>query len=410
MTSEICTKTSSYQAPANYNEIRDIWLACKLGNIRDVQFLLSNNPTLLHENDIHGNSPLYVAAHAGHYNIVQYLCEKGAKDENRRAYLSALNLPIRYLIRMYNPVDDAQTSNKKKNEKTEKNKLSTFVNHFLEVKNKKVDEGMRMGGVIIFKTTHENKTTLLRCHLMFLIARWKNFVQNYLGTTEEQVIQRVKEIQNANVHSDDTRDLIDLGEVNPATVKLLLEYIYTGGLFVDEKQFKNYFDGSGAIHQKRDAFNELHNVCQRFGFEELVSIMDDYLKIVRPDANNVKQKASEYEKATDKYLKSIIQMEIDLQLARIPEPKKIESNNKEIITLQEKMNKLVKENAPSKDILAVQQYMTHLVSDSYRLKESIEKEARRGTVEQMILKWKNSLMFEKQEEIPPIEYDGHIDH
>jgi hypothetical protein len=351
-----------------------------------------------------------VAAHAGHYNIVQYLCEKGAKDENRRAYLSALNLPIRYLIRMYNPVDDAQTSNKKKNEKTEKNKLSTFVNHFLEVKNKKVDEGMRMGGVIIFKTTHENKTTLLRCHLMFLIARWKNFVQNYLGTTEEQVIQRVKEIQNANVHSDDTRDLIDLGEVNPATVKLLLEYIYTGGLFVDEKQFKNYFDGSGAIHQKRDAFNELHNVCQRFGFEELVSIMDDYLKIVRPDANNVKQKASEYEKATDKYLKSIIQMEIDLQLARIPEPKKIESNNKEIITLQEKMNKLVKENAPSKDILAVQQYMTHLVSDSYRLKESIEKEARRGTVEQMILKWKNSLMFEKQEEIPPIEYDGHIDH
>ena len=112
---------------------------------------------------------------------------------------------------------------------------------------------------------------------------------------------------------------------------------------------------------------------------------------------------------TEKYLESIIEIEIAKKIAEIPEPKKIEKNRKEIINLRAKVDKLQKEDAPAKDILAVQQFIDYLQSDSDNLKTSIEREAKRSVTEQNITKWKNSQMFGKQVELPHIDYDGPVD-
>jgi hypothetical protein len=298
--------TNTYQPPSNYSQIRDIWLACKLGLIRDVQYLLSTDPQLLTEPDQYDNTPLYIAASGGHYELVKYLSEKGARDDiYRRAYLSSLNLPVRHLIVKFNPVhiNESNPKNKKKKEEEQKEEeeerkesksLEILLNYFVEVNpksSKKLDDGMGMGGVLFFELTPTGeKPKKFRCHLMLLLARWKNFTTMFLGKTKEEIEERIKEIKESNMDDHDTRDHVQLGDVHPNHFKIILQYIYSGGAFVRENGLKSSILDIGSNHHvcknNYTNFKKLYDMCHALKFDEILSILDLNLQMREIDISH----------------------------------------------------------------------------------------------------------------------------
>jgi hypothetical protein len=326
--------TNAYKAPANYNEIRDIWLACKLGLIRDVQYLLSRDPALLHTPNDHNNTPLYIAAHAGHYELTQYLCEKGARDDKfRRAYLSALNLPIRHLILRYNPQthnNETKVAQKQEQEQEQDNHKSNshLVDYFVEMKAKtKLDDGMKMGGVLFFKATPEKRESkMYRCHLSFLLARFCRFATVYLGKDNDEIVTRIREIQNANDNDfeTETRDIIELGDIDPVHFKILAEYVYTGGLFAKETQLKSFLENGTYITKQEQFvnFQKFYMLCVQVGADEIISILDAYLALTDIDISltieqllqerrDAQQEVKDYAKELHAYFSSCMEQELE---------------------------------------------------------------------------------------------------
>jgi hypothetical protein len=159
-------------------------------------------------------------------------------------------------------------------------KLSHFIH--VENANQKIEKGMKMGGVIFFKLFSAGNTILFRCHLFILFERCKQFVPQYLGTTQEQIATRIVEIQQSNDCSfDDTRDLIDLGMQNPDAFQMFLEYLYTGGVFASRKELSKFcFIGNyitSVMAKNYKMFSLFYKIAQKFGVEHLTSFLSSYL-------------------------------------------------------------------------------------------------------------------------------------
>jgi len=76
----------------------DIWEASKVGNSIAVHRFILTDPFLaVHPSD-NDRTPLFLAAHGGHFNTCKILLDNGASDPNEECRLGALNKNIAKLI------------------------------------------------------------------------------------------------------------------------------------------------------------------------------------------------------------------------------------------------------------------------------------------------------------------------
>lgn len=77
---------------------KDIWEASKVGNYIAVHQFILNDPFLaVHPSD-NDRTPLFLAAHGGHFHTCKLLLDNGASDPNGECRLGALNTNIAKLI------------------------------------------------------------------------------------------------------------------------------------------------------------------------------------------------------------------------------------------------------------------------------------------------------------------------
>ncbi|KAL0485701.1 hypothetical protein AKO1_003316 [Acrasis kona] len=320
----------SYKPPSNYSDIKDIWLACKLGIIKDVQSMLAKDPSLVNKANEHDRTPLYIAAYAGHYELVKYLLEHGAQDdEYKRSYLSSLNIPIRHLISSYTPRGNTSSDNPSEPAKQPQDIYKKLLHNYGLVRpnQDKVDTGMSMGGTIIFKLINSDQQESYRFPLALLLSRWKNFAKHHLGDNKREVIDKVKNIKLSNTtHSDDGQDVIILNNVEPKIFAFLQRYIYTS---VDLDFFltltPTWFPAltESGYNNCRD----LYKLCSSLHFEELSTCLVHIFKWFNCDFNDTYDSLFQKTKKRNKSLRDYIEIEYQRLLYSIKrKPSKHETN------------------------------------------------------------------------------------
>jgi hypothetical protein len=266
-----------------------------------VQYFLANNPELLHETDEHNNSVLYISAHSGQIDVVRYLLEKGARDDEcNRAYLSALTVPIRHLLKKYKPDDGKKNKEKKNVVKTWDKLFDNFVTcSGKDQKTLAVDDSMRMGGVIFFAIGTKSKPSF-KCHLIPILCRWKGFASRFLGENSEQISSKVKLIHQGDKNSC----VISLKNVDEEHFKIILQYIYTGKLATIKtaKKTTESADLLNMGHQiwvDEDALAnvlKLRESCQELCFQEIVEVIDTAISALEIDLSiDATERAQRYE-------------------------------------------------------------------------------------------------------------------
>lgn len=87
-------------------DINDLFLSCKRGDLQRVKFHVEQKEIELNVRDKWDSTPLYYACLCGHFDLVQYMLENGARCEantfdGERCLYGALNPQIRNLLRTY---------------------------------------------------------------------------------------------------------------------------------------------------------------------------------------------------------------------------------------------------------------------------------------------------------------------
>lgn len=84
--------------PDHYQQIKNVHIAAKLGQLHDVQAFVSADSKLAHAQDDHCNTPLYYSCLYGHGHVAEYLLRMGAKDDKfARCYVNSLVCFIFYI-------------------------------------------------------------------------------------------------------------------------------------------------------------------------------------------------------------------------------------------------------------------------------------------------------------------------
>jgi hypothetical protein len=238
--------------------------------------------------------------------------------------LSALNLPIRHLIKQYRKKDGAQP---KQQEKKEEKNFVKLLNHFVKVSNKNqrtVDDGMTMGGVIFFELTartqpsntqtrkQKKNVSVFRCHLFVILCRWKGFATRFLGETVEEIADKVRQIKKNSTSTESSKqdNVITLENVRPEIFEIITQYLYTGVLSkVTEYKQKNDSKDNYLFYrlgrrntvdeEAMEIITELYNLCKFIRFDEITEKIDEELKNreidVSIDANERKKRKQEEE-------------------------------------------------------------------------------------------------------------------
>ena len=166
---------------ASPNRAFDIYVYCKLGDLNQVKRLIT--PQNLNQVDFHGNTPLYYACLCGHFAVVRYLSDLGARDDNfGRCYWNALSLGIRNLLKLYNDYKKIFGSSGKTKEMTEDELeeiekqdsgkfgvcIETMAKRILFEKTKNVESDL----TIRVKFANQPKESEYYCHRWVLLSRW----------------------------------------------------------------------------------------------------------------------------------------------------------------------------------------------------------------------------------------------
>jgi hypothetical protein len=277
--------------PPNYDDIKTIHLAAKLGRTTDVQRFLSTTPELINTFDEYDNTPLYYACTGGHIELVTYLSIKGARDDQfHRCLISALNLHVRGILRRYNTYNIHNPSKKqsKEQDRESKHKICSMVNRILNPKKIVVEDGeeeeevidtfnsMRFGGKIHFILNQDKKQKVYKCHLYVLLCRWKRFALKYLLNNEIKKTNTHEEIKSAIeeklVQLKEDPVEFQIQKIRPEIFETILSYLYEGTLTQNDGMFLFCdTDNTSTIA----LINELVSASQALGINELTNTILD---------------------------------------------------------------------------------------------------------------------------------------
>ncbi|RIA83486.1 hypothetical protein C1645_699428 [Glomus cerebriforme] len=201
---------------------QDLLVACRSGDLERVESLVRNFATPINRTDFWQCSPLYLACLCGHYNVVKFLLENGARCERKtfegeRCIYGALTPKIRNLLSKYKyskAVDEIQP-------------YRQFFSQLLERSFDTLSD-------IIFKlyvSTDLTKTVEIPAHRFVLYARSTLFANNFQTIWRTCKVIEIQEIQ-----------------IHPSCFLVMLRYLYTGeiGLIPEDLtsnmiQLCNYF-------------------------------------------------------------------------------------------------------------------------------------------------------------------------
>jgi hypothetical protein len=271
--------TRQYKQPPNYEEIKDIWLACKVGNIKDVQLMLSKNLHLLNRRDDFDSTPLQYAAHCGHIELVRYLCEKGARDEwSGRAQLNALSLPIRLIIKRYSEgktVSDAEIHQVTRNFSDMHKRNNTKKN---QTENEIVKD------IIAFRCKSEKEEKIFKCNVVVLLCRWKKFAHKFLRKASITDIEQSL-AENIAIIKDKGELVINVTDIRPHVLQNIVCYLCTGqlvrtqtGSFRTRCYFADIGIGSKVDEARLNDVIELLEACKKLELDELVEIIHEQVR------------------------------------------------------------------------------------------------------------------------------------
>ena len=165
----------------------DLHIFCKQGDLYQVKRLVSTQN--LNQVDVHGNTPLYYACLCGHFAVVRYLSDLGARDDPfGRCYWNALSLGIRKLLKLYNKYQTIQDEVKDHVERKEDGIfvcLEAMLRRVLleTTRNQDSDLTLRV------KFSDQPEVTEYYCHRWILLARWPLLLELVLNKERPIPIQ-----------------------------------------------------------------------------------------------------------------------------------------------------------------------------------------------------------------------------
>ena len=177
---------------------------CKQGKQNLVEGLLRQGINL-NGVDIHGNTMLYYACLCGHFGLVHFLSEKGARDcKHARCYLNALSLSIRRLLKTYNNYSFATMKKASDEEKMNDDNMIDLLFSFVR-RNifKNIDENGEepkfedADMVLTIKFQGENSPTQYQCHKWILLSRWPQILKFTHEGHKLPVFERVPSLEDA---------------------------------------------------------------------------------------------------------------------------------------------------------------------------------------------------------------------
>jgi hypothetical protein len=209
----------------------DIWNAARRGDLEEIQRHCQTRRGDIHKIDKWGNSPLYYSALCGHYFVVKYLLEMGACDDSlNRAYMNALNLNIRHLLKGLS----TSAPTKFYIEETETALDYTFKSLMPMKQSINLENASPMSpGIsgfesdIIIQSTGDSPKEF-DVHLCILIARWPKLFAKYFDdiktdeSLEENIQKTVSALKGQKI----------VCPFSPKAVSAILRYCYT-----NEKDF-----------------------------------------------------------------------------------------------------------------------------------------------------------------------------
>lgn len=289
--------TSHYRKPPNYEDIKDIHLACKLGIITDVQRFLAQDATLLHAYDEYNNTPLYYSCSGGHIELTTLLSQRGARDDAySRCFISALSMPIRSVLRRFNTYGDNNTSGKLQPQKTKsKHKITSLYKRAInpttneplnDIDSAEITQpltnSLRLGGKVQFLLNNKS----FNCHLYPILCQWKKFASIYLFDNKyknfvdkQVVLDRIKQIKE-----NDESIVINFQDIRDDIFKVILTFIYSGQIVKPSCFMKNsdiyspeqhLFYNMDETSDEINDVNDLIDACKKITFFELQSLVLD---------------------------------------------------------------------------------------------------------------------------------------
>jgi hypothetical protein len=236
--------------------------------------MLSDNMDLLHR-PVQGTgfTPLYCAAHAGHLDIVRYLLEKGAKDdEHRTAFLAALTPSIRHILKQYH---DGTVNTQRQG-----SGRKVFHELYSKLSSRKKREDLNIGPLVTFKIRYKTTTKIqnnqVTCHVLLLLLRWKSFVRQYLGDLDS-IIPTMEKLKTQPL-------VITLDQVRPVVFDAIMKFLYTGDVPrfpIDEEKLdkdskkENVLDTwEYNMDDDKTILDELREAAELLGITELVEAIE----------------------------------------------------------------------------------------------------------------------------------------
>ncbi|CAG8560242.1 6626_t:CDS:2, partial [Scutellospora calospora] len=213
---------------------QDLLMACRSGDLERVESLVRNYSAPINKTDFWQCSPLYLACLCGHYKVVSFLLENGARCERdtfegERCYYGALTSEIRQLLHDYKfskAVDESQPYFKF---------LATLY-----------DRPLNTFSDVIFKLKTLTFDEEIHAHRCILYARSK-----YFGNKLETIWRNyeVIEIRDPQWH--------------PTCFRIILRYLYTSEIITVDKDL-----GSKMITMCRQF--ELYNLAERYNIDNKI--------------------------------------------------------------------------------------------------------------------------------------------
>ncbi|POG80682.1 hypothetical protein GLOIN_2v1514796, partial [Rhizophagus irregularis DAOM 181602=DAOM 197198] len=259
--SEINLKSGSDRLEGEDDKnFQDLLKACRSGDLERVESLVRNFATPINRTDFWQCSPLFLACLCGHYDIVKFLLENGARCERNtfegeRCIYGALTLKIRQLLSSYKytkAVDEILPYRK-------------FFSQLLE----RPFETFSDVTFKFFVSTDLAKPVEIPAHRFVLYARSSFFASNFQTIWRSYKIIEIREIQ-----------------IHPICFREMLRYLYTGevvsisdDLMNNMIQLCNYVRLDNLVKRYEDVKN-VKNVQERNKME-LQQIQQDFTNFLK---------------------------------------------------------------------------------------------------------------------------------